>query len=114
MRIAAFCDFYDDAYRPLKLVIQVRPYELDWSQIVYVPISVPFEPFEAEEYGDELALSVLLEDLIQSPESENIIGINLKGIYQRHGTEAGLLIIELDNVEDVLGFDRGYFRIGNL
>lgn len=114
MRIAAFCDFYDDAYRPLKLIIQVQPYELDWSQIVYVPISIPFEPFEAEEYGDELALSVLLEDLIRSPETVNVIGINLKRIIQRHGTEASLLIIELDDVEDVLGFERGYFRLGNL
>ncbi|MOA54311.1 hypothetical protein D3C78_1779050 [compost metagenome] len=98
----------------MKLIIQVSPYELDWSQIVYVPITVPFEPFEAEEYGDELAVSVLLEDLIRSTESENVIGINLKGIIQRHGTEAGLLIIELDDVEDVLGFEPGYFRNTNL
>lgn len=114
MRIAAFCDFYSDAYRPLKLIIQVRPYELDWSQIVYVPITVPFEPFEAEEYGDELAVSVRLEDLIRSTESDTVIGINLKGIIQRHGAEASLLILELDDVEDVLGFERGYFRMGNL
>lgn len=114
MRIAAFCDFYNTGYRPLKLIIQIKPYELDWSQILYIPVSAPLEQFEPEDYGDELALSVLLEDLVRSAESENIIGINLPGMVQRHGIEADLLIIELDDVEEVLGLERGYFHNNNL
>ncbi|MNW42165.1 hypothetical protein D3C74_193280 [compost metagenome] len=109
MRLAAFCDFYNDAFRPLKLIILASSNELDWSQTLYVPIASPFEPFETEDFGDLLAVSVLMEDLIRSTDA-NVMGINLPQIAQRHGTEAGLLIIEMDDVEEVLGLERGFFR----
>ncbi|MNE34126.1 hypothetical protein D3C76_67970 [compost metagenome] len=115
MRIAALCDFYDDAYRPLKLIVQAKPYELDWSQILYVAVSAPLEPFEAEDYGDETTVSVLMEDLVRRPDhgvknNDRILGINLPSIFQRHGTEAGLLAIQMDDVEEALGLERGTLR----
>ncbi|MMZ60850.1 hypothetical protein D3C76_538340 [compost metagenome] len=108
MRIAVFCDFYTDAFRPLKLIVYVNHCEFDWSQTLHIPIAAPLEPFEGEDFGDQLAVSVLMEDLVRTADA-NVLGINLAQIAQRHGTEADLLIIEMDDVEEVLGLDRALF-----
>ncbi|MNI54720.1 hypothetical protein D3C81_1455290 [compost metagenome] len=113
MRVAAFCDFYSDAFRPLKLIVSVNQHELDWSQTLYVPIAAPFEQFEVEDFGDLLAVSVLMEDLVRTTDT-NILGIHLPQMARRHGTEADLLILEMDDVEEVLGFEHGLFRTTNL
>lgn len=110
MRIAAYSDFYGEAKRPLQLIIQVRPGELDWSSTLYLPLSSPFEPFEAEEFGDGAGVSVLLEDLTRQPGSEAVIGIHLPNLAKRHGTSSIYhLVIQMDDVEEVLKFERGYF-----
>ncbi|MEK4512277.1 hypothetical protein EJP82_11265 [Paenibacillus anaericanus] len=109
MRIAAYSDFYGEAMRPLQLIIQVHPGELDWSRTLYIPLSSPFDPFEAEEFGDVTGVSVLLEDMVRQPGSTPVIGIHLPSIAKRHGTEIHLLILQMDDVEEVLKYERGYF-----
>ncbi|RRJ66951.1 hypothetical protein EHV15_31510 [Paenibacillus oralis] len=122
MRIAAFCDFYDDAPRPLQLVIRARPGELDWTQTIYIPVSGPFVPFEPEDFGDLPGVSVLLEDLVlpkmpwadgetlDSPEhaSVKIIGILLSQIAHRHGNveDTQQLVVQMADVEEVLKYER--------
>ncbi|GGH28632.1 hypothetical protein [Paenibacillus segetis] len=110
MRIAAYSDFYGEAKRPLQLIIQVRPGELDWTRTLYLPLSSPFEPFEVEEFGDVVGVSVLMEDLIRQPGSEPVIGIHLPSIAQRHGTEIYHFVVQMDDIEEVLKFERGYFH----
>lgn len=109
MRIAAYSDFYGESMRPLQLIIQVRPGELNWFNTLFIPLSSPFAPFESEDFGDAAGVSVLLEDLIRQPGSDAVIGIHLPGIAKRHGTEIQLLIVQMDDVEEVLKFERGYF-----
>lgn len=111
MRIAAFCDFYDDGPRPLRLIIQAEPGELDWSKTLYIPISGPFEPFDSEDYNDLPGASVLLEDLVRpteaAPGSDTTIGILLPQIADRHRTEILQLMVQMDDVEEVLKYERG-------
>lgn len=122
MRIAAFCDFYDDAPRPLQLVVRSEPGELDWTQTIYIPVSGPFEPFEPEEFGDLPGVSVLLEDLVlpkvlpenggtpDGPEHASVktIGILLPRITQRHGNvgDTQQLVVQMADVEEVLKYER--------
>lgn len=40
MRIAAYCDFYADSTRPLQLIVDARPGEMDWSKTLYIPVPV--------------------------------------------------------------------------
>ncbi|MGG6314119.1 hypothetical protein [Paenibacillus macerans] len=126
MRIAAYCDFYGDASRPLQLIVHVRPGEPDWSGTLYVPVTGPFEPFAPEDFGDLQGVSVLLEDLMQrkkppgpSGGSERMdgfdfedprphIGINLARIAARHGEpgDIQLLVVQMDDVEEALRYER--------
>ncbi|WP_110931932.1 hypothetical protein [Paenibacillus bouchesdurhonensis] len=106
MRIRAYCDFYDEAFRPLQLVIKTEPGELDWSKTLYISLPAPLEPLEAEDYGDHRGVSVLLEDLMSQTEEKNNLGILLPQIYARHGEEFELLIVQMDDVEEILHLDR--------
>lgn len=106
MRISAYCDFYDEAFRPLQLVIRSEPGELDWFKTLYISLPAPLEPLEAEDYGDQRAVSVLLEDLVSQTEEKNGLGILLPQIYARHGEEFELLIVQMDDVEEILHLDR--------
>lgn len=106
MRIRAYCNFYDEAFRPLQLVIKTEPGELDWFKTLYIALPAPLEPLEAEDYGDQRAVSVLLEDLVSQTEEMNGLGILLPQIYARHGEEFELLIVQMDDVEEILHLDR--------
>ncbi|WP_055107246.1 hypothetical protein [Paenibacillus ihumii] len=108
MRIRAFCDFYNEAYRPLQLVIRSEPGELDWSKTLYISLPSPLEPLEAEDFGDERGVSVLLEDLVNQADESRRLGILLPQIYARHGEEFELLIVQMDDVEEILQLDRYY------
>ncbi len=108
MRIRAYCDFYHEAYRPLQLVIKTEPGELDWSKTLYISLPAPLEPLEAEDYGDERGVSVLLEDLVSQTDEENCLGILLSQIYARHGEQFELLIVQMDDIEEILQLDRYY------
>lgn len=126
MRIAAYCDFYTDSTRPLQLIVDARPGELDWSKTLYLPMSSPFAPFSAEDFGDLPGVSVLLEDLVrpkEPPESSGgqnqapsslvhaqaVLGIRLPQIAARCGDpdEIQRLVVQMDDVEEVLGYERG-------
>ncbi|MNJ62494.1 hypothetical protein D3C77_583370 [compost metagenome] len=108
MRIRAFCDFYSEASRPLQLVINANPDELDWSRTLYISIAAPLETLEAEDYGDERGVSVLLEDLVIQTDVDNCLGILLPQIYARHREQFELLIIQMDDIEEILQLDRYY------
>ncbi|WP_068784759.1 hypothetical protein [Paenibacillus phocaensis] len=123
MRIAAYCDFYTDSTRPLQLIVDTRAGELDWSKTLYLPVSGPFEPFTAEDFGDLPGVSVLLEDLVRPKEplppsggleldpsypvpvqSRRVLGIRLPQIAARCGDADDIqrLVIQMDDVEEVL------------
>ncbi|MNJ82050.1 hypothetical protein D3C77_811930 [compost metagenome] len=53
---------------------------------------------------DISAVSVLLSDLVRRSREEEEIGINLPAISERHGTEAEVLWMEMDDVEEVLKY----------
>lgn len=127
MRIAAFCDFYGEASRPLQLIIRSGPGEMDWSKPVYIPVAGPFEPFTAEDFGDLYSVSVLLEDLLiyeyeEPPDytdgsaelsmshsnAEVYIGIDLPQIAARcaNPEDIRFLAIQMDDVEEVLNYHR--------
>ncbi|MUG45252.1 hypothetical protein [Paenibacillus woosongensis] len=108
MRIRAFCDFYNEAYRPLQLVIKCEPGELDWSQTLYISLPSPLEPLEAEDYGDERGVSVLMDDLVSQADDDSLLGILLPQIYGRHGETFELLLVQMDDVEEILQLDRYY------
>lgn len=122
MRMALYCDFVTDGLRPLQLILQANGDSggFDWSNILYVPLSSPFERFEPEEFGDQLGVSVLLEDLLVPKEHRTAskdttadriaplpskLGIDLPRIHSRH-PEAGitLLVIQIPDAEEVLGY----------
>lgn len=124
MRIAAYCDFYADSTRPLQLIVDARPGEMDWSKTLYIPVSGPFEPFAAEDFGDLPGVSVLLEDLVRPKEppefsdvselglalsvpSRRVLGIRLPQIAARCGDtdEILRLVVQMDDVEEVLGYE---------
>ncbi|WP_059051972.1 hypothetical protein [Paenibacillus senegalimassiliensis] len=127
MRIAAFCDFYGEASRPLQLIIRGAAGEMDWSKPVYIPVAAPFEPFTAEDFGDLYGVSVLLEDLLiceyeEPPEytdgsaelsmshsnAEVYIGIDLPQIAARcaNSEDIRFLAVQMDDVEEVLNYRR--------
>ncbi|MCY9734680.1 hypothetical protein M5X00_32025 [Paenibacillus alvei] len=101
MHISAYYDYYTDQIRPLKLVVRPDPEELDWTQTIYLPVDGPFERLEPEDYGDMLCVSVLLPDITLGT-SRGQIGINLPAIADRHGTDAELFILLMDDVEEVM------------
>ncbi|WP_178024962.1 hypothetical protein [uncultured Paenibacillus sp.] len=124
MRIAAYCDFYTDSTRPLQLIVDARPGDLDWSKTLYIPVSGPFEPFTAEDFGDLPGVSVLLDDLVRPKEppessggseldqalpvpSRRVLGIRLPQIASRCGDtdEIQRLVVQMDDVEEVLGYE---------
>lgn len=107
MRISAFCDFYDEAYRPMQLVIKTQPGELDWSSPLYLSIPAPLEPFHSEDFGDESGASVLLDDLVRVPGKDNYIGILLPQIKARYGMEFTQLIAQMADVEEILRLNVG-------
>lgn len=109
MRIEAFYDFYTDHVRPLQLLIKPKPGELDWSETLYIQVSGPFARAEAEDFGDMLGVSVLIDDMTRIPGAEEHLGINLPQIAARYGREVEQLILRMDDVEEVLKLARGYF-----
>ncbi|NWL87065.1 hypothetical protein DMN77_05560 [Paenibacillus sp. 79R4] len=105
MRLAVYCDFISEGIHPLQLIIQPDPGELDWGEVLYLPLSGPFEPFEAEQFGDLIGASVLLEDLVISHEEPEQIGIRLPQITSRYPeADISLLILQIADVEEVLGY----------
>lgn len=101
MRISAYYDYYTDQIRPLQLVVRPNLDEFDWTQTLYIPVDGPFERLEPEDYGDMLCVSVLLSDLTLGISSGQI-GIKLPSIAARHSTDAKLLILLMDDVEELL------------
>jgi hypothetical protein len=106
MKIMALCDFYTDSVRPLKLIVQAGRGGFDWSQILYIPIAGPFEPADPYELSelDVYGASVLISDLVRRPDDPGVLGINLPAIAERHGPEAELLWIEMNDIEEVMKF----------
>lgn len=122
MRMALYCDFVTDETRPLQLILRADYGSggFDWSNILYLPLSGPFERFEPEEFEDQLGVSVLLEDLLVpkehraasegtradgTPPLPNKLGIDLPRIANRHpGAEITILIIQIPDAEEVLGY----------
>lgn len=124
MRIAAYFDFYTDSIRPLQLIVDLQPRDVDWSETLYLPVSEPFEPFVSEDFGDLPCVSVQLEDLVrpkqEPPEllsidepytttsipSQQVIGIRLPHIAARCGDPSDIqrLVLQMDDVEEVLGY----------
>lgn len=101
MHIAAYCDFDVEYIRPRQLIVRLQPQDYE-KDIVYFPIAGPFVPFEAEDFTEDLWVSVLLEDLVRPAKGQGIIGIHLSGIMQRHNMEVLNLVIQFDDVEEVL------------
>ncbi|WMT42175.1 hypothetical protein RE628_07095 [Paenibacillus sp. D2_2] len=105
MRLAVYCDFISEGIHPLQLIVQPESGELDWSEVLYLPLSGPFEPFEAEQFGDLTGVSVLLEDLIVNRKDPEKIGIRLSQISARHPeADIALFILQIADVEEVLGY----------
>ncbi|CAM4423966.1 hypothetical protein U9M73_10765 [Paenibacillus phoenicis] len=127
MRIAAYCDFYTDSIRPLQLIVDIQPGDVDWSETLYLPVSGPFEPFTSEDFGDLPCVSVLLEDLVRpkqepseyttvcepgtttSVPSRRVLGIRLPQIAARCGDPSDIqrLVLQMDDATEVLGYERG-------
>lgn len=101
MHIAAYCDFDVEYVRPRQLIVRLQSQDYE-KEIVYFPISGPFVPFEAEDFNEDLWVSVLLEDLVRPAKGQGVIGINLAAIHARHGIEVLNLVIQFDDVEEVL------------
>ncbi|MEG6590454.1 hypothetical protein [Paenibacillus barengoltzii] len=126
MRIAAYCDYYTDSIRPLQLIVDLQPGDVDWSETLYIPVSGPFEPFAPEDFGDLPCVSVLLEDLVRpkleqepsdqisagapntshSHPSQQLLGIRLPQIAARCGDPSDIqrLVLQMDEVEEILGY----------
>jgi len=114
MRLSVYCDFITEGIHPLQLIVQPEPGELNWSEVLYLPLSGPFEPFEAEQFGDLAGVSVLLEDLIVNREAPEKIGIRLPQISVRHpGTDISLFILQIADVEEVLGYSWEQVNLSN-
>ncbi|RCX22583.1 hypothetical protein DFP94_101163 [Fontibacillus phaseoli] len=108
MRLAVYCDFVLDGIRPLQLVIQTEHGELDWSEILYLPLSGPFERFEPEQFDDQIGVSVLLEDLVLKRDGDEELGISLPNLARRHpGADITLLVIQISDAEEVLEYKWG-------
>jgi hypothetical protein len=104
MQIIALCDYYSDSVRPLKLIEQASRGGFNWSQILYIPIAGPFEPADPYELADAPGASVLISDLVRRSGEDNLLGINLPAIAERHGPDPELLWIEMADVEEVMKF----------
>ncbi|GIO84597.1 hypothetical protein J25TS5_15290 [Paenibacillus faecis] len=100
------CDFYTDSVRPLKLIVQASRNGFDWSRVLYIPISGPFEPADPYELSElhVQGASVLLSDLVRNSDDDEVLGINLPAIVERHGQDPELLWVEMADVEDVMNF----------
>ncbi|MCY7484280.1 hypothetical protein [Paenibacillus alvei] len=101
LRFSAYYDFYTDRIRPLQLIVRLDPDELDWTKTLYITVDGPFERLEPEDFGDMLCASVILSDLTLGI-SNGLIGINLPAVAARHSTDAELLILLMDDVEELL------------
>lgn len=123
MRLALYCDFVTEETRPLQLILRAdnNSEGFDWTRIMYLPLSGPFERFEPEQFEDQLGVSVLLEDLLLPKEHATAaegkstvaaiplvhhkLGIHLPQIASRHpGAEITLLVIQVPDAEEVLGY----------
>ncbi|MGP0583651.1 hypothetical protein [Paenibacillus timonensis] len=106
MQIMALCDFYSDSVRPLKLIVQAGRGGFVWSQVLYIPISGPFEPADPYELSelDVYGASVLMSDLVRRSDDPGALGINMPAISERHGPDPELLWIEMADVEEVMKF----------
>lgn len=108
MRLALYCDFVLDGIRPLQLVIETQPGELDWTEILYLPLSGPFERFEPEQFDDKIGASVLLEDLVLKRGGNEELGVVLPNLALRHpGADITLLVIQISDAEEVLEYKWG-------
>lgn len=103
MQIAAYCDFDTEYVRPRQLIVTLQSHDYE-KNIVYFPVAGPFVPFEAEDFSDELWVSVLLEDLVCPQLGQGILGIHLGAIQQRYGIEVPNLVIQFDDIEEVLQY----------
>lgn len=108
MRLWLYCDFVVDDIRPLQLIVEILPGELDWSENLYLPLAGPFERWESEQFADLAGVSVLLEDLVLKRSEEEELGILLPQIALRHpGADVELLVIQISDAEEVLGYKWG-------
>ncbi|WP_435924652.1 hypothetical protein [Paenibacillus sp. DYY-L-2] len=108
MRLWLYCDFVVEEVRPLQLIVETEAGELDWSENLYLPLAGPFERWESEQFADLTGVSVLLEDLILKRSEDEELGILLPQIARRHpGTDIQLLIVQIPDAEEVLGFKWG-------
>ena len=108
MKLALYCDFILEEIRPLQLVIQFGPGEPNWSDILYLPLQGPFEPFEPENFEDRIIASVLLEDLVLKRSDGEELGILLPNLARRHpGADITMLVVQIADAEEVLGYKWG-------
>lgn len=103
MQIAAYCDFDTEIVRPRQLIVILQHHDYE-KDVVYFPVAGPFVPFEAEDFSEELWVSVLLEDLVRPQSGQGILGVHLAGILERHGIEVLNLVIQFDDIEEVLQY----------
>ncbi|WP_433946175.1 hypothetical protein [Paenibacillus sp. SN-8-1] len=102
-RLGVLTEFGIDAQAPAILLVKLDLEERDWSSILYLQVTPPWEQFEPEEFGDGIGITVLLEDIVQVQGNEDFIGIDLPRIHQRHQTlDVDQLIIRLQDIEEVL------------
>ncbi|WP_334075207.1 MULTISPECIES: hypothetical protein [Paenibacillus] len=108
MKLALYCDFVSEEIRPLQLVIRFDPGEPNWSDILYLPLRGPFEPFEPEGFEDRIVASVLLEDLVLKRDDEEELGILLPNLARRHpAADITVLVVQIADAEEVLGVKWG-------
>ncbi|USB34537.1 hypothetical protein [Paenibacillus sp. YPG26] len=102
-RIGVIAEFDIEARAPAIILVKLSPDELDWSTLLYIKATPPWEQFEPEEFGDMNGVTVLLEDILMVQGNKDFIGIDLPRLYQRHqNQDIGQLIIRLQDVEEVL------------
>lgn len=106
MKIMAFFDFYSDSVRPLKLIVQADLGGFDWSDILYIPISGPFESADPYELADIPGASVLISDMVRRSGKDEQLGINMPVIAERHGPDAEVLWLEMSDFEEFMKFVR--------
>lgn len=104
MKIKALFDFYTDSLRPMKLIICADRGGFDWSEVLFFPVSGPFESADPYELTDIPGASVLISDLVRRSEEDEQLGINMPAIAERHGPDAEILWLEMSDVEEVMKF----------
>lgn len=101
IRVLSYFD--TERIHPSVLLVRLKPSEWSPPDILYIPLSGPFEPIEDEDLGDLEGVTVLLEDLVVRSSALNQVGIRLAHIASRHGlTEIPQLFVRLQDVEEVL------------